>query len=434
MPEFRFDGKVIVITGAGTGLGRCYAKYFSTRGAKILANDTGGDISGEGFDSSVVDTVVADIKAAGGEATANYDSVEFGDKIIKAAVDAYGTVDILINNAGILRDVSFAKIQEYDWDRVFAVHTKGTFMCSKAVWPIFREKRGGKIINTTSGAGVYGAFGQTNYSAAKLAVHGFTQALAKEGESRGIQVNTIAPIAGTRMTETVLSKDLIEALNPNYVAPLVGYLAHDETEVTGGLFEVGAGYIAKCRWQRTEGKQYNWNDLTAEAIAADWEQITSFEATNDYPESLNDTLFHMMNNVERNTTAGEELKSKEIFAMMTEYLSRGEGADLTDKVGASFQFDVRSKKGAPISGTWEIDLKSTPPSCKEGKASAPDAIFTMIDSDFEKVCMGTLNPQMAFMQGKMKIKGNLGKATKFTPELFPPPTPENKAKYASAKL
>ena len=140
------------------------------------------------------------------------------------------------------------------------------------------------------------------------------------------------------------------------------------------------------------------------------------------------------NAVAVNYTEGEELKSKEIFSMMTEYLNRGEGKDLSDKVGAIFQFDVRAKKGGPIVGSWEIDLKSTPPTCKEGKAASPDATFTMVDEDFEKVCMGTLNPQMAFMQGKMKIKGNLGKATKFTPELFPPPTEENIAKYRAAKL
>ena len=135
-----------------------------------------------------------------------------------------------------------------------------------------------------------------------------------------------------------------------------------------------------------------------------------------------------------NYTAGEELVSENIFAMMQEYLSRGEGKDLPDKVGAIFQFDVRAKKGSPIIGSWEIDLKSSPPSCSKGKSEKPDAVFTMIDGDFEKVCKGTLNPQMAFMQGKMKIKGNLGKATKFTPELFPPPTEENMAKYARGKM
>jgi 3-hydroxyacyl-CoA dehydrogenase/3a,7a,12a-trihydroxy-5b-cholest-24-enoyl-CoA hydratase len=433
MSDIRFDDKVVVITGAGNGLGKCYAKYFAKRGAKVLVNETGGDVHGEGADKSFADAVVADIKAAGGEATANYDSVEHGDKIIQAAVDAYGTVDILINNAGILRDVSLAKMKEEDWDRVFAVHAKGTFMTTKAAWPIFRKKGCGKIVNTTSGAGLFGAFGQSNYSAAKLAIHGFTQAIAKEGESKNIHANTIAPIAGTRMTETVLSKELIDALNPDYVVPLVAFLAHESCEETGGVFEVGAGYFAKLRWERTEGKAYKWSEVSAENLRRDWEEITEFKNP-DYPESLNDTVFHMMNNVEKNTTGGEELKSAEIFDMMNVYLDRGEGADLPEKVGAVFQFDVRAKKGGPIVGSWEIDLKSSPPSCKKGKSSSPDATFTMIDSDFEKVCMGTLNPQMAFMQGKMKIKGNLGKATKFTPELFPPPTPENMAKYSNAKL
>lgn len=377
--------------------------------------------------------MVDEIKKAGGEAVANYDSVEFGEKIIKTAMDAYGRIDVLINNAGILRDVSFTKMTAEDWDRVFAVHVKGTFATTKAAWDIFREQQSGKVINTSSGAGIYGAFGQCNYSAAKLAIHGFTQALAKEGESRNIQVNTIAPIAGTRMTETVLAKELIDALKPDYVVPLVAFLAHESCEETGGLFEVGAGYMSKLRWQRTKGKSYDWNKLTPEAVAADWEQITDFSEF-DNPETLNDTLCEMMNNVERNQTSGEQLVSEQIFAMMAEYLSRGEGKDLPEKVGAIFQFDVRAKKGGPIAGSWEIDLKNTPPACRKGKAKSPDATFTMIDEDFEKVCKGTLNPQMAFMQGKMKIKGNLGKATKFTPELFPPPTEENIAKYMGAKL
>ena len=438
MSELRFDGKVFVITGAGNGLGKCYAKYFAARGAKVLANDTGCDVHGTGADNSVIDAVVSDIKKNGGVAVANYDSVEHGDKIIKAALDAFGSIDVLINNAGILRDVSFAKMTEDDWDRIFAIHAKGTFMCTRAVWNVFRDQKHGKIINTSSGAGIYGAFGQSNYSSAKLSIHGFTQALAKEGESRNIKINTIAPIAGTRMTETVLSKDLIEALKPDYVVPLVAYLAHDSCEETGGLFEVGAGYVAKLRWERTEGKAYKYSEFTAEALARDWEAITDFSKFQN-PESLNDTLREMMNNVESNQTAAEEtkgdsLKSEEIFAMMSEYLARGEGKDLPEKVGAIFQFDVKATKSGPVAGSWEIDLKSATPSCKKGVAKSPDAVFTMVDEDFEKVCLGTLNPQMAFMQGKMKIKGNLGKATKFTPELFPPPTPENIAKFRTAKL
>ena len=145
--------------------------------------------------------------------------------------------------------------------------------------------------------------------------------------------------------------------------------------------------------------------------------------------------FRMNNTIECNFVGElEETKANEIFKMMSTYLARGEGKDLPEKVGASFQFDIKATKTGPVVGSWLIDLKSTPPSCSFGKADKPDAVFTMIDDDFYKVCLGTLNPQMAFMQGKMKIKGNLGKATKFTPELFPPPTEENIQKYLTAKL
>lgn len=322
-----------------------------------------------------------------------------------------------------------------DWDKVFAVHVKGMFACCRAAWSIFREQGCGKIINTSSGAGIYGAFGQSNYSAAKLAIHGFTQALAKEGESRNIQVNTVAPIAGTRMTETVLAQELITALDPAYVVPLIAFLSHESCSETGSLFEAGAGYFAKLRWQRTIGKSYNYDQITPENIAKDWAEITDFTHT-DNPETLNDTLCVMMNNVERNQTAltEEGAKAKDIFQMMSDYLGMGEGKDLPEKVGAIFQFDIKETKTGPVVGSWEIDLKNTPPSCKEGKAEKADAVFTMVEEDFKNVCLGKLNPQMAFMQGKMKIKGNLGKATKFTPELFPPPTPENVLKYTKAKI
>lgn len=289
MSELRFDDKVVIVTGAGNGLGKAYAKYFASKGAKVIVNDIGGNVHGDGDNKSVADAVVTEIKKNGGEAVANYDSVEFGEKIIQTALDHYGRIDVLINNAGILRDISFAKMTAEDWDRVFAVHVKGTFATSRAAWSTFREQQYGKIINTSSGAGIYGAFGQCNYSSAKLAIHGFTQALAKEGESRNIKVNTIAPIAGTRMTETVLAKDLIDALKPDYVVPLVAYLAHESCEETGGLFEVGAGYFAKLRWERTIGKSYKFSEITPENIAKDWEEITDFSKF-DNPSTLNDTL------------------------------------------------------------------------------------------------------------------------------------------------
>jgi 3-hydroxyacyl-CoA dehydrogenase/3a,7a,12a-trihydroxy-5b-cholest-24-enoyl-CoA hydratase len=381
---------------------------------------------------------VEEIKKAGGQAVANYDSVEFGDKIIKTAIDAFGRVDVLVNNAGILRDKSFPKLTDHDWDLIMAVHLKGAFTCSRACWPYFRDQNFGRIINTGSGSGIYGSFGQANYSTAKLGLHGLTQTLAKEGEKRNIRVNTIAPIAGTRMTETVMAKEIVDALRPEYIVPLVAWLCHPECEETGSLFEAGAGFVTKHRFQRTKGHAFDLEGFNAEAMRANWAKVVDFKDAT-IPESINDTLSEGMNNVERNQklkgkkTSGATLQSEGIFAMMAEFLAKGEGKEIVPKVASIFQFDIWVTKGE-IAGSWEINLKDGQGSVTKGAAKAADATFTMSDDDFHKVCLGTLNPQMAFMQGKMKIKGNMGKATKFTPDLFPPPTPENVAKYASAKL
>lgn len=250
MTDIRFDGKVAIVTGAGNGLGRAYAHLLGSRGAKVVVNDLGQSVMGEESKNTErpADKVVNEIKALGGTAVANYDSVEFGEKIVKTAVDAFGTVDIVINNAGILRDISFQKMKELDWDLIMKVHLKGSYSVSRAAWNIMREKKYGRIINTSSSAGIYGAFGQANYSTAKLGLWGFTQSLAKEGDKRNIKVNCIAPLAGTRMTETVMPKEVTEALKPDFVAPFVAYLCHDSCEDNGALYEVGAGYIAKQRW------------------------------------------------------------------------------------------------------------------------------------------------------------------------------------------
>ena len=197
-PKLRFDGKVVIVTGAGGGLGREYALEFASRGASVVVNDLGGNHTGLGYSTKAADVVVEEIKAKGGKAVANYDSVEFGEKIVKTAVDAFGKVDVLINNAGILRDVSFLKMKDEDWDLIMKVHMKGAYSCTKAVWNIMREQGYGRIINTSSGSGLYGSFGQSNYSAAKLGLHGLTMSLAKEGEKRNVRVNSIAPVAASR--------------------------------------------------------------------------------------------------------------------------------------------------------------------------------------------------------------------------------------------
>jgi NAD(P)-dependent dehydrogenase (short-subunit alcohol dehydrogenase family) len=250
MSELRFDGKVAIVTGSGNGLGRSYALLLGSRGASVVVNDLGKSVTGTDGKpgKNPADLVVDEIVAAGGKAVANYDSVEFGEKIVKTAVDAFGTVDIIINNAGILRDISFQKMKELDWDLIMKVHLKGAYSVTRAAWNIMREKNYGRIINTGSSAGIYGSFGQVNYSTAKLGLWGFTQSLAKEGEKRNIRANCIAPLAGTRMTATVMPAEVVEALKPDYIAPIVGYLVHDSCEENGGLYEVGAGYVCKMRW------------------------------------------------------------------------------------------------------------------------------------------------------------------------------------------
>ncbi len=302
--ELRFDGKVAIVTGAGGGLGRSHALLLASRGAKVVVNDLGGSHTGEGKSSSAADKVVAEIKEKGGEAVSNYDSVTDGDKIVKTAIDTFGKIDILINNAGILRDVSFQKMTQADWDLVYQVHVLGTFKITHAAWNYMRDAGYGRIVNTSSAAGIYGNFGQANYAMAKLGIHGFTQTLAVEGKKRNIVVNTIAPIAGSRMTETVLPKELLEALKPEYVSALVAKLAHEGTEDTGGLYEVGGGFYAKLRWERAVGKTFKLGrSIGPEDVDASWKTISSFDKT-EHPGSIAESMQPIMANVEAGPSKG----------------------------------------------------------------------------------------------------------------------------------
>ena len=300
----RYDGKVALITGAGNGLGRAHALLFARRGARVVVNDLGGSATGGGQSSAAADRVVAEIKEAGGEAVANYDSVEDGGKIVQCALDSFGRIDIVVNNAGILRDSSFLKMTEADWDLIMRVHVQGAFKVTHAAWPRLREQSYGRVIFTSSAAGIYGNFGQANYSAAKLGLVGLGFTLAAEGRKYNIRVNTIAPIAGSRLTETILPKELIDALRPEYVSPLVAYLAHESCEESGGLFEVGGGFFAKLRWERTEGKTFRvGRDITPELLAKHWPTVVDFgKAT--HPEDVTRALQPVMDNVNAGASKG----------------------------------------------------------------------------------------------------------------------------------
>ncbi len=279
--SIRFDGQVAVVTGAGAGLGRSYALDLAARGAKVVVNDLGGDPHGQGENRSAAQKVVDEIKAAGGEAVPNYDSVasyDGGFNIVKTAIDTWGRLDVVICNAGILRDVAFHNMSEDDWDKVFAVHIKGSFTVLRAAWPVFRQQSYGRVVLTTSSSGIYGQFGQANYGAAKTAMLGLMNVLKQEGAKYNVLVNTVAPVAGTRLTQTVMPQEMVEKLKPEMVTPAVVYMVSKENTDSGMIIEAGAGNFNRAVIVKSKGVQPGMDDLKdAEWIQQNWGGITNLE-------------------------------------------------------------------------------------------------------------------------------------------------------------
>ena len=247
MNEIRYDGRVAIVTGAGGGLGKTYALMLASRGASVVVNDLGGASDGTGGSTSMADEVVKEINEAGGKAVANYDSVatpEGGEAICKAAVDNFGKVDIVINNAGILRDKTFAKLEPSDLEAVIDVHLKGAFFVTQPAFRVMKEQSYGRIVFAASGAGIFGNFGQTNYGAAKMGLVGLSNVLSVEGAKYNIKCNVIAPIARTRLTDQLLGP-LADALDPNFVTPLVAFLCSEGCDLTHEIFDVGGGRYAR---------------------------------------------------------------------------------------------------------------------------------------------------------------------------------------------
>jgi multifunctional beta-oxidation protein len=290
-----FKGKVALVTGAGGGLGRAYALLFAKYGAKVVVNDLVNP-----------DGVVDEIRKAGGEAVGNKANVTDGEAVVKTAIDTYGRVDIVINNAGILRDKAFNNMDDKLWNQVIDVHLRGTYKVTKAAWPYMLKQKYGRIVNTTSTSGIYGNFGQSNYAAAKCGILGLSRALAREGAKYNIYVNTIAPNAGTNMTRTIMPEEMVQAFKPDYVAPMVVLLSSDKCpEPTGGLFEVGSGWQARTRWQRTGGHGFPVDvPLTPEAVLKQWDRVVTFDSRADHPESGQDGLKSIMANFENKAKKG----------------------------------------------------------------------------------------------------------------------------------
>ncbi|MEJ2589455.1 MAG: SDR family NAD(P)-dependent oxidoreductase [Deltaproteobacteria bacterium] len=407
----RFDDRVAIVTGAGAGLGRVYALELAKRGAKVVVNDLGGAPDGSGGAKGPADQVVEEIKAAGGEAVANYDSVatpEGGQAIVDTAVKAFGKVDILINNAGILRDKTLAKMEPENWDAVMDVHLKGAYNVTRPAFIRMRENRYGRIIFTTSAAGLYGNFGQTNYSAAKMGLIGFMNTLKLEGDKHQIKVNTIAPVAATRLTQGILPPDLFEKLKPEFVAPMVLYLSSEQCPVNGAVYNAGMGYFNRVAIATGPGAVVG-DGKTApgpEAVAEKFSQIKSLTRAEEYPNAT--AAFSPMldaftpKKADAPEAPGSGLTVEGIFEGLPDAFQ----ADQAAGVDVVFQFNISGPKG----GAWYATIKEGTCEVTQGSHDSPTTTIDMGDDDFVKMIAGELNAMVAYTSGKVKIGGDLMKS------------------------
>ncbi|AFM24350.1 SDR family oxidoreductase [Desulfomonile tiedjei] len=407
----RFDDQVAVVTGAGQGLGRLYALELAKRGAKVVVNDLGGARDGSGQGSSTpADKVVEEIKALGGEAVASYDSVstpEGGEAIIDKAVEAFGRVDILINNAGILRDKSLTKMEASEWDAVMSVHLDGAYNVTRPAYIKMRENGYGRIIVTTSAAGLYGNFGQTNYSAAKMALVGFMNSLKLEGEKNGIKINAIAPIAMTRLTEDILPPDLSEKLKPEFVTPLVMFLCSEQCPVTGSIYNAGMGYYNRAAIVTGPGVVLGDGQTipTAEEIARNSKNIASLEGAAEC-YSITAALGDMLNAVGKPVLKTPPKSGDQTVSRVFDRIQDAFQADKAAGLDVVFQYKISGPNG----GEWHVIVKDGTCTVAQGVHAAPTTTILMAAEDFLKLIGKELNAMQAYTSGKLKIQGDLMKS------------------------
>ncbi len=409
--DLDFKGRTAIVTGAGAGLGRIYALELASRGAAVVVNDLGGARDGSGKGSvTPAQKVVDEITALGGSAVASFDNVatsQGGENIVQTAVDAFGSVDILINNAGILRDKSFLKMEPENWSAVLDVHLNGAYHVTRHAFCIMKEKGYGRIIMTTSAAGLYGNFGQTNYSAAKMGIVGLMNTLKIEGAKYNIKTNAVAPMAASRLTEDILPPDLLEKMNPGFVAPLVLYFASDSCQETGEIINAGMGYFNKAAVVTApsivlgEGKV----PPTPEMLLENWDKINSLEGAREYPE-INAALGAILTpprpdaGAKLEASSGSGVNLDEIFQEMGEHFDPEAAAG----VDVVFQFNIAG------GGDYACVIKDKICEISQGQHPSPGCILKMDAGPFSDMMTGRLAPMQAYTSGKLIIEGDLMKS------------------------
>ena len=415
MNKINFDGRVAIVTGAGGGLGRAYALELARRGAKVVVNDLGGARDGSGDGSaSAADQVVAEIRTAGGAAVANYDNVatpEGGENIVRTALEAFGRVDVLINNAGILRDKSFVKMAPENWQAVMDVHLNGAYHVTRPAFAAMKANDFGRILMTTSAAGLYGNFGQANYSAAKMALVGLMNALKLEGRKYNILVNTVAPLAASRLTEDVMPPELFEKARPEYAVPLVLYLCSEGCDRTGQIFNSGMGYFNRAAVLTGPSVRIGKGDAppSVEDIADNWERINDMTGAKEL-EELNAATMDLMNPpAPKAPTAAAKPASQGGAPDIQAIFDRMAGAfkaDAAAGVKVVFQFVI----SGPGGGNWSCDIRDNTCAIAAGTHQNPDCTLKMAAGDFAAMMTGQMAPMQAFTSGKLKIEGDVMKS------------------------
>ena len=409
--EIRFDDRVAIVTGAGAGLGRIYALELAKRGAKVVVNDLGGsrDGSGEGS-TSAADQVVEEIKALGGEAAANYESVataEGGENIVKSALEAFGTVDILINNAGILRDKSFLKMEPENWQIVLDVHLNGAYNVSRPAFAVMKEKGYGRILMTTSAAGLYGNFGQTNYTAAKMGLVGLMNTLKLEGQKYDIMVNTIAPVAASRLTADILPPDFLEKLKPELVAPMALFLVSENCPVSGNIYNAGMGSFNRAAMVTGSGAVVgDGHEIpTAEQLVSQWDPITSLKEAKEY-QNLNEQIGDLLATFSKPAGAPEASDRFGAVADVFNYMPAAFVADVAAGVDVVFQYHITGEGG----GDWCCVITDGSCRVEAGTHEKPTCTLKMDAADFLAMMNGRLAAMQAYTSGKLNIGGDIMKS------------------------